>query len=640
MIVKHPRTTMMPHEPVPARGGGSLKDVEETLGRLYSPASATSYGSKLRTAAKLLGSRLELLPADPHALRALLERCTWAGHFRGASEAAKQRKFDDLVNRVTGACERYHAALAPVCPEAGSRRAEWDAIEAFVRERENLVSDDGRVFTAMSSLSIANLRGIVGDKLRPVEIATESANAVVPKLRGRALARLRRSVAFFNKLILGQNRYPEIAGLLPAVPVGTILRRRAAPLVWDDYPAGLKASFDAALSAIVRDGAHVRADALAALGAGLNVSEVLARARKAKRIRKPEVARRNYGVALRWLIREAEAAEILGAEEMTDLAVLCRAEVVALLIRHWKDKAAASDTLKCVEETASLHSYLSRLEVVATRALGDPEEAARIAILRITDDAVSNPFVRGMSKDREEFVAHVAASPEAVEALIEAPFALAREAGRRLAEWEGLDRIARMHALRIYVAAMQFGLQMTRPIRPDNLRLLTIDGTDANIRPPLTGRAQAILRLPPAETKNRRRLEHAIPRDVWAILESWLTTWRPRWLEVFGYADGIHLVPGNAASGALSMQSTGSIWNDGAAMIGLPAMTGHMARHACATIYLAAHPGDYETVASLLGDKVETVRAFYGRDSGHEAAARFRAVLERRFPKLFMEMKI
>jgi integrase len=88
------------------------------------------------------------------------------------------------------------------------------------------------------------------------------------------------------------------------------------------------------------------------------------------------------------------------------------------------------------------------------------------------------------------------------------------------------------------------------------------------------------------------------------------------------------------------MQSASAIWNDGAAMIGLPTMTGHMARHACATIYLAAHPGDYETVASLLGDKVETVRAFYGRDSGHEAAARFRAALERHYPKLFTEMKI
>ena len=624
----------------PAPAGGSLKDVEEALGRLYSSASATSYGSKLRTAAKLLGRRLELLPADPHDLRALLERVSWAGHFRGASEAAQQRKFNDLVNRVTGACERYRADRTPVDGAAGCRRAEWDAIETFVSERENMRVDECVVFAPMSSLSIANLRRIVGDRLRPCEIATDSANAVVPKLRGRGLDRLRRSVAFFNKLVLGQNRYPEIAGLLPVVPVGAILRRRAAPLVWDDYPASLKAAFDAALSAIVRDGAHVQADALAALGAGLNVAEVLSRARKAKRIRKPQAARRNYGVALRWLIREAEAAEILDPAEMTDLAVLCRAEVVAPLISHWKAKTAASDALKRVDETATIHSYLSRLEVVASRVLGDPEEAARIAILRITDDAISNPFVRGMAKDREEFVAYVAGNPQAVEALIEAPFALAREAGRQLAGWEGLDRATRMRALRLYAGAMQFGLQMTRPIRPDNLRLLTIDGPEVNIRRPLTGRGQAILRLPPAETKNRRRLEHAIPHDVWAILDGWLTTWRPRWLEIFGYADSVHLVPGASASGALSMQSASTIWNDAAAMIGLPTMTGHMARHACATIYLAAHPGDFETVASLLGDKVETVRAFYGRDSGHEAAARFRVVLERRFPKLFTEMKI
>jgi len=638
--VKQDSKTMTPGSAAQVAGGGSLKDVEEALGQLYSPASAASYGSKLRKAAKLLGQRPELLPADPHALRALLERCSWAGHFRGPTEAAKQRKFDDLVNRVTGACARHQAVRTPTCPDAGHRRAEWDMIQTFVLERESVFGEGGLIFAPMSSLSIANLRGVLGDKLRPCEVTTPGANAIVPKLCSRAIGRLRRSVAFFNKLILAQNRYPEIAGILPSVPVGTILRRRAAPIVWDEYPAGLKVSFDDALSAIVRDGAHARADALRALGAGLDVAEVLSRARKAKRIRKPEAARRSYGVALRWLIREAEAAEILAACEMTDLAVLCRAEVVMALVRHWKDKTAASDSLKCVAETATLHSYLSRLEVVASRALGDPVEAARIAILRITDDAISNPHVRGMAKEREDFVAHVAGTPEAVEALIEAPFALAREAGARLAGWESLEKTERMRALKVYVSAIQFGLQMTRPIRPDNLRLLTIDGPEANIRRPRTGRARAILRLPPSETKNRRRLEHAIPHDVWAILEDWLTIWRPRWIEVFGHADGIHLVPGSAASGALSVQSASTIWNEGAAMIGLPAMTGHMARHACATIYLAAHPGNYETVASLLGDRVETVRAFYGRDSGHEAAARFRAALERHYPKLFREMKI
>ena len=637
--MKH--ATMIPDTALPASAGGaSLKNVEEALPALYSAASATSYGSKLRTAGKLLGQRLELLPADPQGMRNLLERCNWAGHFRGATEAARQRKMNDLANRVVGACERFAAAQAPASPDLGTRRSAWDGIETYVRDHERASDAGCPPFAAFSSLSVANLRDILGSALHPCDVNTEGVNAVVPKLKGRALARLRRSAAFFNRLVLTRDTHPEIAGLLPEKPIGTILRRRAAPLVWEDYPPSLRVAFDQALEAVVRGADRIQADALAALGAGLNVAEVLSRARKAKRIRKPEAARRNYAVMLRWLIREAEAAEIVAAEEMTDLAVLCRTEVIVPLIRHWKKKAAHSDALKAVEETSTLHAYLSRLEVVATRALAAPEEAARIAILRITDDAISNPYVRGMAKEREEFVLSLTAAPESVEALIEAPFGLAREARLRLADWDSLDRVGRMRALRLYVAAMQFGLQMTRPVRPDNLRTLTIDCAEANIRRPLTGRGHAILRLPPGEVKNRRRLEHAIPKDVWAILDAWLTVWRPRWLETFGYADSVYLMPGAAASGALSMQSASSIWNDGAAMIGLPTMTGHMARHACATIYLAAHPGDYETVASLLGDKVETVRDFYGRDSGHEAAARFRAALERRYPMLFREMKI
>lgn len=248
---------------------------------------------------------------------------------------------------------------------------------------------------------------------------------------------------------------------------------------------------------------------------------------------------------------------------MTDLRVLCRYDVVVEVAKAWKKKAAASENLKDADETATLHSYLNRLEVVCQRALDAPEEATKIAILRLTDDEISNIHVRGMSKEREEFVAYLAATPEAVEGFLEAPFSLVRSARDRLRRWETLNRPARMSALRLYVAGMQFGLQLVRPIRPDNLRLLTIDGDGRHIRAPSTGRGNAIMRLPPTQTKNRRRLEHELPKEVWAIVAEWIDVWRPRWLEVFRFDDSAFLVPGASASGALSVQSSCNVFRGG-----------------------------------------------------------------------------
>jgi hypothetical protein len=83
-------------------------------------------------------------------------------------------------------------------------------------------------------------------------------------------------------------------------------------------------------------------------------------------------------------------------------------------------------------------STIARRDVIVR----DVREAAKVAILRLTDDAIRNEFVRGMSAEREEFVSYLAATPEAIEALIEAPFSLLREAERRLAAWDELGRFS------------------------------------------------------------------------------------------------------------------------------------------------------------------------------------------------------
>jgi hypothetical protein len=59
-----------------------------------------------------------------------------------------------------------------------------------------------------------------------------------------------------------------------------------------------------------------------------------------------------------------------------------------------------------------------------------------------------------------------------------------------------------------------------------------------------------------------------------------------------------------------------------------------MMRHVAATLWLAANPGDYATVAAFLGDKVGTVEKFYARGEGAAAARLFAGVIESLDPTL------
>ena len=92
------------------------------------------------------------------------------------------------------------------------------------------------------------------------------------------------------------------------------------------------------------------------------------------------------------------------------------------------------------------------------------------------------------------------------------------------------------------------------------------------------------------------------------------------------------LLPGPA--GVLSRQSFNRIWNRCVNRIGVPGLKPHLMRHVAATIWLAANPGDYATVAAFLCDSVSTVEKFYARGEGAAAAKLFAQALEALDPTL------
>jgi integrase len=134
--------------------------------------------------------------------------------------------------------------------------------------------------------------------------------------------------------------------------------------------------------------------------------------------------------------------------------------------------------------------------------------------------------------------------------------------------------------------------------------------------------------------KNRRPLEGEIPQRQWEVISLWLDEGLPRWCKAKGIdaEANIYLVPG--PNGLLSRQSFNRIWNRCMERLGIPGLQPHMMRHVAATLWLAAHPGDYATVAAFLGDSVKTVEKFYARGEGAAAARLFAEVLESLDPTL------
>jgi integrase len=183
------------------------------------------------------------------------------------------------------------------------------------------------------------------------------------------------------------------------------------------------------------------------------------------------------------------------------------------------------------------------------------------------------------------------------------------------------------------MGAALMALQLARSLRSRNLNCLVIDGPGAELIRPIR-ESRPWLDIARGRVKNRQPLEGEIPQRQWEVISLWLDEGLPRWCAAKGIdADtNVYLVPG--PNGLLSRQSFNRIWNRCMARLGVPGLQPHMMRHVLATLWLAAHPGDYATVAAFLGDKVSTVEKFYARGEGAAAAKLFAEVLESLDPTL------
>jgi integrase len=162
---------------------------------------------------------------------------------------------------------------------------------------------------------------------------------------------------------------------------------------------------------------------------------------------------------------------------------------------------------------------------------------------------------------------------------------------------------------------------------------MLIDGPDAELIRPLR-ESRPWLDIHRSRVKNRQPIEGEIPERQWQVIVSWLDEGLPRWCDAKGIEveENVWLAPG--PNGVLGRQSFNRIWNRCVNRLGIPGLQPHMMRHVAATLWLAANPGDYATVAAFLGDSISTVEKFYARGEGAAAAKLFADVIESIDPTL------
>lgn len=607
----------------------TLNDVRLLLPAIYSDASAKVYSAALNKITKITGKPLGHVPADENAWVDFSQTIVWAGAFGGVTPGDQEAAFDTWVKKIAAAIRRAQAHVATPAV-AASEDAAWARLETYAKDVENTRDARGQLLLPnMFSVSIANLRAQCR-ATHPALIDTAVATRALEASRPDKSPTLRRSISAYNKLIRDQNRHPAITDLLPSVLIGDLPRLRDHPLDWSRFGSVFLSSRDRAIKIAIRNGCWEADRFKGKLGADPLGGRTRDRKGRKRPVRNVEAARKQHLKALSWLVRHAypDCAE---AYKLTTIEALVTSETVERAVGHYVERALASNVLLDADKTSSGTSILSSLETLATRNGWSEEVIWALEDARY--DRVDSYQSREMSVEREAFVKLVERDPAIARAIVSGPRLLKAEAEAAFGIWYDLGAQDRGEALHLSLGAALMALQLARSVRSRNLNGMLIDGPDAELIRPLR-ESRPWLDIHRSRVKNRQPIEGEIPERQWQVIVSWLDEGLPRWCDAKGIEveENVWLAPG--PNGVLGRQSFNRIWNRCVNRLGIPGLQPHMMRHVAATLWLAANPGDYATVAAFLGDSISTVEKFYARGEGAAAAKLFADVIESIDPTL------
>ncbi|WGT52598.1 hypothetical protein [Thioclava nitratireducens] len=607
----------------------TLNDIYLALPNLYSESSARAYGAAFRRVEKMTGRTLKQIPADDVAWTEIARHIVWAGEIRAGTPEAAERAFHTWVGKISAAIRKAQesTASAPVAPDA---RLAWDQLIDYAKRVQNRPGPDGcKMLPGMADVSLANLRARLGHVF-PAELDNGAAAEALSCIPADKTASFRRSIKLLDKMITQRDRHEEIAALLPTSPVRPLPGLRDAPLDWTALPASLVASCDAAIERAI-NGERPQRDRF---GGKLGEDPLPRRSKNKRKIRNPENRRKNHRQALSWLIRHTWE-DRTPPPDVTQLEDLLTAKHVTMATAKYAERTTQSKTLKTAKETSSTHSWLATLDTLAKRNdLGDDVLDA-IADLRFSD-AVHSDYANEMAAERAAFLKLLDHNPEVVRAILTGPRVLAREARRGLDGWDKLGVHAQTEALHLAMASAAMALQLSRPLRTRNIHELTISGQGAELCLPRRKGSLAMIDIARTRVKNNRDIFHEVPAVQWKTLALWIEEGREKWCTRHGTDPELnpYLFPGIKSGEAISRGTFNKFWNRGMSRIGVIGLNPHLMRHVGATLYIAQNPGAYGVVADLLGDKLDTVQAFYARGAGREASRLFAEVIQRLDPTL------
>jgi integrase len=172
-------------------------------------------------------------------------------------------------------------------------------------------------------------------------------------------------------------------------------------------------------------------------------------------------------------------------------------------------------------------------------------------------------------------------------------------------------------------SALAIAIVLAAPLRVKNLASLTLDRHFVRARP--GPNATVHLVIPAHEVKNGSALEFELPDAVCRLLDLYVARYRP----LLATGPSAFLFPARQGGAKPPGQLAGQIQRAIRQEIGLQ-LNVHLFRHLAAKLFLAAYPGEYETVRLLLGHKslVTTVRIYCGLEQS-DAMRRYDAVLDR-----------
>jgi integrase len=204
----------------------------------------------------------------------------------------------------------------------------------------------------------------------------------------------------------------------------------------------------------------------------------------------------------------------------------------------------------------------------------------------------------------------------AVEALIGLPHRILREV-------QASGRSGYREA-KLVQTAVAVEVLLNAPVRIENLASIELGRHLLEVG---TRKSRAVhLHFPAAEVKNRNDLEFPLMAGSIALLDIYLSEWRP----LMTTESSPFLFPGktpenNKGNGALSAQIQELV--HAYTRLDMPA---HRFRHAAAKIFLDRNPGQYEIIRQLLGHKdITTTISFYaGAESASAARHYARTILD------------